>query len=396
MIGSSALLSHLSRRTTSGQFIPEIDGLRFVSIGLVVLFHLIAYLAAHSTTMSQAPLDVWLLRIASTGHYGVQLFFIISGFVLALPFARHYMLAEPRPALRAYFLRRLTRLEPPYILAMLLSFVGLAAFAKGSLRQLLPHLATSLLYAHNLVYAVGSTINVVAWSLEVEVQFYVLAPLLALVFIVRGKPRRRFLILGLAVATILLQWHGVADDSRLSLSLINYLQFFFVGFFVADLYLTDWTEESRHRGLWDVIGIGACFCLAVVWIRVPRSYVLFPVLALLIFCAAFRGRLLRTALRNRWITTIGGMCYSIYLLHYPLISVIMRRTVRVSVHDGFVLQALIQMLIVLPILLIVCTGYFVAIERPCMQRNWPQRLIAELHSALRSPARSLDSRPVDS
>ena len=65
---------------------------------------------------------------------------------------------------------------------MPLTALGLAAAiaATGAARApLLPHLLASLGYVHNIVYGVPSTINVVAWSLEIEVQFYILAPALA-------------------------------------------------------------------------------------------------------------------------------------------------------------------------------------------------------------------------
>src|SRR6185312_6978064 len=175
-----ALLPHLSRHTTSGHFIPEIDGLRFASIALVVAFHLFGYTLAKSTGAQLAtPADRVVSVLGATGHYGVQLFFVISGFVLALPFARHYLLGEPAPRLRAYYLRRLTRLEPPYFIAMIAVFAFGVMYFGQSPRALAPHLAASLVYAHNLLYGVGSTLNIVAWSLEIEVQFYVLAPLLA-------------------------------------------------------------------------------------------------------------------------------------------------------------------------------------------------------------------------
>lgn len=117
-------LRHLRRRTTSGRFIAEVDGLRFIAIALVVFFHVHDYLfTKFRLPAGNVGSEDLLDRIAATGHYGVHLFFIISGFVLALPFAAHQLSDRPAVKLRAYFVRRLTRLEPPYILAML----GLAA-----------------------------------------------------------------------------------------------------------------------------------------------------------------------------------------------------------------------------------------------------------------------------
>ena len=104
------------RRITSGSsWIPEIDGLRFIAIALVVLFHL----SAEVYSKSSVPLIVqsWysgLFTFFGRGDIGVRIFFVISGFILGRPFARHYLLGHARPSLRSYYLRRLSRIEPPY------------------------------------------------------------------------------------------------------------------------------------------------------------------------------------------------------------------------------------------------------------------------------------------
>ena len=65
------------------------------------------------------------------GFRGVELFFVISGFILGLPFAAHYLKGAAPVSLRKYYLRRLTRLEPPYIVALLVLFI-LAAGIEGA------------------------------------------------------------------------------------------------------------------------------------------------------------------------------------------------------------------------------------------------------------------------
>src|SRR5207248_8852502 len=106
-------------------------------------------------------------------------FFVISGFILGLPFASFYRGLGPQVSLRQYFLRRLTRLEPPYILNLAVFFALKVASQQYGFRELLPHFLSSCFYLHNLVYADESLVNTVTWSLEIEVQFYVLVPLLA-------------------------------------------------------------------------------------------------------------------------------------------------------------------------------------------------------------------------
>src|SRR5882672_10637739 len=109
------LLARLSRETSSGRFIPEMDGLRFAAIGMVVLFHLNGYLIGKSQRYhSSPPSSDWLAQAALVGFRGVELFFVISGFILGLPFAAQHIEGRPPVGLRKYYVRRLTRLEPPY------------------------------------------------------------------------------------------------------------------------------------------------------------------------------------------------------------------------------------------------------------------------------------------
>jgi peptidoglycan/LPS O-acetylase OafA/YrhL len=164
--------------------VPEIDGLRCVAVCSVVLYHLGGFLG-------------W--RIAEHGYRGVNLFYVISGFILGLPFASHYLQQKPPVKLRSYFLRRLARLEPPYLLSLLICFGGLVWLQGRDGRELLPGLAASAGYVHSLWFGAQSAINPVTWSLEVEVQFYCLAPLLAGIFALRPKRLRRAVLLALVI-----------------------------------------------------------------------------------------------------------------------------------------------------------------------------------------------------
>ena len=131
------------------------------------------------------------------GFHGVDLFFVISGFILALPFAAHHLAGAPSVSLRKYYLRRLTRLEPPYFVSIFLLLALSIWIHRRAASAILPHLAASLAYLHNVIYGTQSTVIGVAWSLEIEVQFYLLVPLLTLVFAIRDSRLRRSLLMRL-------------------------------------------------------------------------------------------------------------------------------------------------------------------------------------------------------
>ncbi len=376
---SDRLLDRLSRRTTSGRFIPEIDGLRFVSIAFVVLFHVCGYVAEKSGLHYPALARASRLgAVGSVGHFGVQLFFIISGFVLMLPFAMHYLTSAKPVPLRAYLLRRLTRLEPPYIIAMTGFTVALVVLHRLAPADAAARHGASLLYVHNLVYGIPSVVNVVAWSLEIEVQFYLLAPLLARVFMIAGRRRRRAVILGAVIALTQFQAAFILPGTRLALTLIFYLQFFLIGFLLADLYVADWEQKPETTLWWDLVTLVGWPVLVAHWLRTPVQDWLFPLLALLLFVAAFRGTITKRVISNRWLATIGGMCYSIYLLHYPLISFIAAHTLHIGAAFGLTARLLVQLALLTPVILLVSAIYFALVERPCMDREWPRKLAARL------------------
>jgi len=377
------MLGRLSRRTRSGRFIPEVEGLRFVSIALVVLHHLAWYVAARPGVAARG----WLFRVAAVADYGVPIFFVISGFVLGLPFAAHH-LAQGRPVpLGPYFLRRLTRLEPPYVLVMLALFPAVVMTTGTPPAELLPHLLASLAYVHNIVFARWSAISSVAWSLEVEVQFYLAAPLLATAaFRWRSAALRRWGLLAASVAAVVLQRALLRDPAILTLA--SYIHFFLLGLLLADLYTTTWTRPSRWPWAWDALWLA---CWPAMWLAweaqsTVRSYA-FPALVLAVFAASLRGRLSRAVLSNARVVTIGGMCYSIYLLHYPLISVLGRGVAVVAAPTDVLWSLLLHGVLVIPPLLGLCAVFFALVERPCMDPAWPARLRAWLAARLRQRER---------
>jgi peptidoglycan/LPS O-acetylase OafA/YrhL len=366
----------LSRETTSGRFIPEMDGLRFAAIAMVILFHLNGYLLAKSSLhhLGSSSDASWLAKIAGVGFHGVELFFVISGFILGLPFAACHLKSAAPVDLRKYYLRRVTRLEPPYFVAALLLFV-LALWVQGKSGQALyPHLAASLFYLHNLIYGSPSPAIGVAWSLEIEVQFYVLVPLLALLFTIKGRWLRRLCLVALTLGILCAQSLFLPQSGRLSLSILAFLQFFLIGFLLADVFLADWKETPQTSVYWDVVAIVGWPLLFVVLRREALTHWLFPFLVFLIYCAAFRGSLSRRVFSNPFLTVIGGMCYSIYLIHYEVISGVGRLTKGIAESWPYWAYFLVQLGLIGMAIVLVCGLYFVLLEKPCMRHNWPQRV----------------------
>lgn len=372
-----SFLSRLSRKTSTGRFIPEIDGLRFIAIAMVVVSHFRTIYDKNVTTIIRGG---WLEIVAHQGKYGVHLFFVISGFILGLPFAAYYLRNSKPINLRGYYLRRITRLEPPYIVVLTLLFflrLFLQPGWSGKFIEQFPHYLASIFYLHNIIYGAYSTVLAPAWSLEVEVQFYVLVPLLALLFRIRDPLIRRLTILGLAGAAIVLQ-RTIIPVSLSLLTLAGYFQFFLMGFLLADIYLMTWNEEPSCGWAWDGVAL-LLFSVVLVAPLVPFLavwwYSLFS-FALFFFCfSAFKGILVKWFIANPWISTIGGMCYTIYLIHAPLMTLIAKACKRFLLKGDFACDLPIFAAVCLPVLGVVSMVLFMLIERPCMEKNWPRQLL---------------------
>ncbi|HTU51833.1 MAG TPA: acyltransferase [Acidobacteriaceae bacterium] len=364
---------HLRRITSGGSWIPEIDGLRFVAISSVVLYHIYAQILVKSGhPVAVQSRYAWLSAAFSNGDRGVRLFFVISGFILGMGFARQHLHLGKPVSLKKYFLRRVTRLEPPYILNLV--FCALVAFFyyHQTLGYMVPHLLVSVLYQHNLVYRTPSVINGVAWSLEVEIQFYILAPLIALLFRISNPTARRSIFLGLIAVSGILQLLLHANATVAALTIVFYVQYFLAGMLLTDLYLTV-RPYARTHWAWDIVSL----CGWPVVFLVPRDFLwyhaILPFLIMLLYIAAFQGVIFRKFFSNLWIAIIGGMCYSIYLWHFFTIGVFFKLTRHLIVFRDFLLNFGVQVVALgIPIAVVSLLAY-VLVERPCMDPAWPRK-----------------------
>ena len=380
------LITWLRRPIDPRKHIREVDGLRLLAIGNVVVAHIVPTVANQYTLFTGLSIQgEWLLKTLAEGRRGVSLFFVISGFVLGLPFLRAG-LAGRKVSTRAYFLRRLTRLEPPYVLSLALIMIGEMLFLGKSAGSLLPHFVFGAPYLNTLIYGDRSPINSVAWSLEVEVQFYILMPLIA-VLLVRALSKRRAILVAGIVLSLLLQTQSFSHSIRWSESVTGSFHAFLAGVLIADLYLRDGWDDAPGSKAWDL-----AFLLGLVtFVFMPlfTPLLLHPVTVLaactLLMVGALRGERARAVLRRPLVWTIGGMCYSIYLLHLQIIRLLLRpmHLLITSRLGGFVPDLVLIALVVIPVVLVVSGVFFLLVELPCMR--WSQAVSARARA---EPART--------
>jgi peptidoglycan/LPS O-acetylase OafA/YrhL len=164
--------------------VPALDGLRGVAILLVLTYHCYTH--------------------PSGGFYGVDLFFVLSGFLITSLLLAEYD-RTGRVNLRAFYVRRARRLIPA--LLAFLTVISVALFAANQLRELEGDLAAALLYATNIVRAAGTSKSLPLighlWSLAQEEQFYFVWPAALLLVLRRWPTKLTTFLLATLVALVI-------------------------------------------------------------------------------------------------------------------------------------------------------------------------------------------------
>jgi peptidoglycan/LPS O-acetylase OafA/YrhL len=149
-----------------------VDGLRGLAILLVFGYHTWLF----SWYTPPPPFDVF----ARTGYFGVELFFLISGFCLFYPYARHRLEAKRDQTLGAFVYRRFIKIVPSYLVALAVTFA--IAFPTIQRSVALTSLGQHVFFVENFFNDPVGSSNSVLWSLGIEVQFYLIFPLLVASF----------------------------------------------------------------------------------------------------------------------------------------------------------------------------------------------------------------------
>jgi len=151
-----------------------IDALRGVAALGVVLYHAVEQ-GKHVVPNNLMQYPVRVIQLGSSlGYIGVFLFFVISGFCIHLQWARAKAAgAEPEIRFGAFWKRRIRRLYPPYVIALLFFLLLMAATVGLSFSRFFFYdVGMHLLMLHNLDPQTCYTINGVFWTLAIEEQLY--------------------------------------------------------------------------------------------------------------------------------------------------------------------------------------------------------------------------------
>ena len=350
----------LPAESGGGGEIRALDGVRAIAALSIVIFHTLLYLHIEYLPASQAIGNVWYYL-----SMGVQLFFVLSGFLLFRPYARAMLSGAALPSWARFYQRRALRILPVYWAALAVMFVTQLRFAGKPLwLDALTHIAL----IHDSFPRFNRDLDGPFWTLAVEVQFYLLLPVIAAgIAWVGGRSRSAARLIGALLGVIALaegiRWadtllmasvtsnamaHGGSEALRFVLGLATMgmqgknLEVFFVGALAATLYVLGSEHErlARHtqrrvgRGL-VAVGLLISVFAAPAWelgaaMFTPGAHwgwgiITYPLIVGLSFGAMtlgiiWSGPLLRGVFEAAPLRFVGHISYSIYLWHLPILQ----------------------------------------------------------------------------
>ena len=325
--------------------IKVIDGLRFVAIFLVFIQHV-----QHKYIEQFPAYEMNVLQeINSKLAVGVELFFLISGFVICLQL--NQINKFDLNQILNFYGKRISRIWPPYLISLILGSVLLTWYSSIKINEIFEHLLVSSVLIHNLIYGYGSIINPVAWSLEIEIQFYIIAPL---IFIISNKfpesyKKYIFISFGILGYILFLIIKKILPDTPIFILL--YLPYFMAGAIICQMYLKKLLIQATK---FDFLSIFFILIIPILfWLDIRfKVIIISQILCILVYCI-LRSAYFKYILENTYIAFIGLISYSLYLIHNLILYFFGEKIMEIiKIHNSkvdFLEYFLVMIIIIFPI-----------------------------------------------
>ncbi len=304
--------------------IQQADAARGLAILLVFFFHAFQILFPgfdHVNFPDQAFLDIGTPQFfilffnpLGQGWMGVNLFLVISGFLIHLIYLRN----RERFAVPAFLGRRFFRIFPAYVLCLFLCFLLSPQGRASGWTDLWYH----LFFLHNLNDQSIFSINLSYWSIALEVQLYLLYPLY--LFFLKGSGERQ-LWMRLVFLYVIIMLYPCFSSFRSMAYTTNVFSYAFVWAGGA------WIASAYHKGkkifkyslplaalLYLLFALSRCYFISSFFMQVPATLACMALFEWLIHLPSGKYKT-----PSSFLSFTGTISYSIYLIHLPILQYIL-------------------------------------------------------------------------
>jgi len=349
---------------------PEIDGLRAIAVGAVILYH--------------AQITIFGLKPFDGGFIGVDIFFVISGYLITSIILKE-LVTTGSFSFKNFYERRIRRILPVLFFVILMSLpfawmylmpTSLIDFSKSILYSL--GFSSNFYFYHSgLEYAVGGLENpfLHTWSLSVEEQYYVLFPI---VLLITYKYFRKYLIniliFGFIVTLGLADWGSRNNPSAAFYFLHTRMWELLAGSILAyfEITLGNRSKSKTLNLILPFVGL-ILICHSILFfndeILHPSFYTLSPIIGVcMIIWFSNKDELITKILSTKLFVGIGLISYSLYLWHYPIFVF----TAKLNLTEGNIFK---KLFIVISIFFLSIVSYYF-IEKPTRGKKINFRKVA--------------------
>lgn len=320
--------------------ISELDGFRVFCIGIVAAFHL-----WQQSWFTPRVFGVSLDPVLRAGYLPVDGTILLTGFLLCLPFSRKFFHPEEAiPAPAEFYNRRLHRILPHFNLALILTLLcftlPFGTYPSGwhALLDILSHFSFVFTFSPQTYFS--GQIPTTAWTIVIEMQFYLLFPFIGRMFI--KKPAATVsLMTAVAFLYRLVFIKTRSDMSMVVNQLPAFLDVYALGMLASLIYvkIADSTRDTFHRQIVSTISLAAA--LVALWhlfrfqaynpptgiLQAGQMVVRFP-LALVNFVIVlslpFAVKPVRKIMGNRVMRFLSEVSIDFYLVH-QLAALVVKR-----------------------------------------------------------------------
>lgn len=365
----------LETKTTSGLYLDNLTGIRALAVIWVLLYHTWGVSQGPSVGI-QIPFlsqEIGLTRMFKMGEWGVDIFFVLSGFLLSLPFFRQHNSTRPFwESTKDFYRRRALRLLPAFYFAIFIIlcmlFLGFGKLPKA--KEILQQVTLVIPWFQN------PPLRGVLWSLPVEATFYIFLPFLILLATRVRSITAVFLTL--VVLTILFRLFIIntpliQNKGMFLFSFFGRMDQFSLGVLAA--YFCIKRPPSARHGTWLMIAtlVGTMLFINFIGKRgdmyESRDSIYFfyqtvvgLLAALLIYSAASPSQVAKFIFGNRIMIFTGTISYSIYLWHTVILDLFCTLPIYQQMQAGNRLY--LTSLATFPIIFLISFFSYLFVERP--------------------------------
>lgn len=368
---------HREVRSREGKQLDSLTGLRIFAAVWVMLLH---FRDVTQTETWEFPLiDRFILH----GQYGVDLFFVLSGFILSHVYFEQFKARPTWSNFRSFITFRFARLYPIHLATFLIMaalFFGeifLSGESSAPSERYSPATFISTLTMTNAWWGVTVTPNLPAWSISAEWFAYLLFPILCLIIARLRVAPLIFLVAGLGLATI---WQEVTDHH-----LIRVMAGFLVG--MATYQVSHYSSKLARVPVLGTIIVA----LIVLWVTLggpPQLEIGIVLYAVLVLTLASERDWLCRVLSLKAIVYLGEVSYAVYMVHW-----VVRVAVRAAAEKAGVLESIPPGLVVtayVTVTMLAAILLYHFVERPGRKRL--RRMLTPRET--KSPALGTAGQPV--